>query len=82
LNLEEPHIIEGYTPYYIFGPNETYERVGDVPNVVFPCGTILEENGEIKIYYGAADTCIAMATAHVDEILESCKKIPREYKRP
>ncbi len=82
LNLEEPYVIEGYTPYYIFGPNELYERVGDVPNVVFPCGTVLEENRELKIYYGAADTCIALATADIDEILENCKKIPREYKKP
>jgi len=82
LNLEEPSIIEAYTPYYIFGPNEIYERIGDVPNVVFPCGIVLEENRELKIYYGAADTCIALATAHLDEILENCKKIPREYRRP
>ncbi|WP_461834585.1 glycoside hydrolase family 130 protein [Desulfothermus sp.] len=82
LDLDEPHKIIGYTPYYIFGPNEIYERVGDVPNVVFPCGTILEDDGELKIYYGAADTCIALATASIDELVESCIKTPREYKRP
>lgn len=82
LDLEEPHKIIGYTPYYIFGPSEMYERVGDVPNVVFPCGTILEDNGELKIYYGAADTCIALATANLAELVESCIKPPKEYRKP
>lgn len=82
LNLDEPHIIEGYTPFYIFGPTELYERVGDVPNVVFPCGVILENNNELKIYYGAADTCIALATANLDDILKVCQKVPREFKKP
>ena len=38
-------------------------------NVVFPCGTILEETGEVKIYYGAADTRVCLATAQLDDLL-------------
>ncbi|MBE9546658.1 MAG: glycoside hydrolase family 130 protein [Proteobacteria bacterium] len=73
LDLEKPYMIKGYAPHFIFGPEELYERIGDVPNVVFPCGAILEEDGTIKMYYGVADTAIAMATANVEEIIRLCQ---------
>ena len=48
---------------WIFGPQEAYEQRGDVDNVVFPCGyTIAPDGDTIHLYYGAADTSIAMAT--------------------
>ncbi|MDI6809063.1 MAG: glycosidase [Candidatus Eisenbacteria bacterium] len=56
---------------WIFGPEEPYERRGDVDNVVFPCGyTIAPDGDTIRLYYGAADTSIALATASVRAILE------------
>jgi predicted GH43/DUF377 family glycosyl hydrolase len=56
---------------WIFGPEEPYERQGDVANVVFPCGYILAPDGDtLKLYYGGADTCIALATASVRVLLE------------
>lgn len=72
LNLTDPSRISGYTEHFIFGPEELYERTGDVPNVVFPCGIILESDGTLKMYYGAADTCIAVAEAKLDDILKLC----------
>jgi predicted GH43/DUF377 family glycosyl hydrolase len=55
----------------VLGPSESYELVGDVPGVVFPCGLIhVPETDELRLYYGAADTCIAMATASLSEVLE------------
>jgi len=51
-------------------PREDYERIGDVFNVVFACGAIVEDNGEIKIYYGGADTCICVATVQFDDLME------------
>ncbi len=71
LDLENPAQVIGYTPNFIFGPEELYERVGDVPNVVFPCGVIVED-GHIKMYYGAADSAIALAQARLEDILELC----------
>ncbi len=72
LDLDEPHKIIGYTPHFIFGPEEWYERTGDVPNVVFPCGLIME--GEtLKMYYGAADTYIAVAEAELSNLISACK---------
>jgi predicted GH43/DUF377 family glycosyl hydrolase len=55
---------------WVFGPETNYERSGDVGNVVFPCGYILEPDGDtLRLYYGAADTCIAMATGSIREML-------------
>ena len=49
-----------------------YERVGDVGNVVFACGAIVEPDGEVKVYYGAADTSICVASCYMDELIASC----------
>lgn len=74
LELNKPEKVIGYTSHFIFGPETYYERTGDVPNVVFPCGAVVEEDGTMKMYYGAADTCIAMAETHIDEIMKLCIK--------
>jgi predicted GH43/DUF377 family glycosyl hydrolase len=56
---------------WIFGPQEAYEQRGDVDNVVFPCGDTIASDGDtINLYYGAADTSIAMATGSLRAILE------------
>jgi predicted GH43/DUF377 family glycosyl hydrolase len=54
-----------------FGPEEPYELQGDVGNVVFPCGYTLAPDGDtIRLYYGAADTSIALATGSVQALLD------------
>jgi predicted GH43/DUF377 family glycosyl hydrolase len=56
---------------WIFGPEEPYELHGDVGNVVFPCGyTILPDGDTIHLYYGAADTSIALATGRISSMLD------------
>ena len=56
---------------WIFGPEETYEREGDVDNVVFPCGYTLGSDGDtINLYYGGADTCVALATSSIQALLD------------
>ncbi|HOK47424.1 MAG TPA: glycosidase [Bryobacteraceae bacterium] len=55
---------------WVFGPEEPYERQGDVANVVFPCGyTIAPDGDTMYLYYGGADTCIALATASIRSLL-------------
>jgi predicted GH43/DUF377 family glycosyl hydrolase len=55
---------------WIFGPEAPYEREGDVANVTFPCGYTLGADGDtINLYYGAADTSIALASGSVRELL-------------
>jgi predicted GH43/DUF377 family glycosyl hydrolase len=54
----------------VLGPREPYERVGDVGNVVFPCGwTVLEDGDTVRLYYGAADTCVCVADASLRDLL-------------
>lgn len=56
---------------WIFGPSPSYEQLGDVPNVVFPCGvTVGPDRDSIRLYYGAADTCVALATGSVRDLLD------------
>jgi predicted GH43/DUF377 family glycosyl hydrolase len=56
---------------WIFGPEAPYERTGDVHDVVFPCGHTVSPDGDtVNIYYGAADSCIALAQASVRGLLQ------------
>ena len=60
--------------YYIMAPQEHYECVGDVPNVVFPCATLTDaDTGKIAIYYGCADTVTGLAFTTVDELVAFTK---------
>ena len=56
---------------WIFAPEAPYELAGDVGHVAFPCGYTLGLDGDtINLYYGAADTSIAMATGSIRQILD------------
>ncbi|MBU1261916.1 glycosidase [bacterium] len=77
LDLDDPGRVIRRSDEWIFSPREHYEREGDVEDVVFPCGWVLEETGRIKLYYGGADTCLALATGKLDDILEYLKKCPQ-----
>jgi predicted GH43/DUF377 family glycosyl hydrolase len=68
--LDEPDRCLARGDSWIFGPEAPYEREGDVCNVTFPCGYTLGADGDtIQLYYGAADTSIALATGRVSELL-------------
>ena len=72
VDLEEPTRVLGRAADWVFGPLAPYERQGDVPNTVFPCGLVYSpESGEVRLYYGAADTSICLATARVDDLLDA-----------
>lgn len=71
LDLEEPWKVIRRGDEWVFGPETVYERMGDVGNVVFSCGvTHIEEEDELRLYYGAADTCMAVATAKLSEVID------------
>jgi predicted GH43/DUF377 family glycosyl hydrolase len=71
LDLEDPAKVLRRCAEWVLGPRENYELVGDVPGVVFPCGLIHDaESDELRLYYGAADTCLGMATASLSEVLQ------------
>ena len=71
--MDDPSKVIRRSNEWVFGPYEHYERIGDVPDVTFPCGVIVKGD-ELIMYYGAADTTIAIATASVKEVLEFLKK--------
>lgn len=70
LDLEEPWKVIRRSHPYLLNPRETYECVGDVPNVTFPTAALCDApSGRIAVYYGCADTVTGMAFCQVDEIL-------------
>ncbi|GIU82761.1 MAG: glycosidase [Acidobacteria bacterium] len=74
LDLEDPRKVIARGDEWIFGPQEPYERTGDVGDVVFPCGVVCDEaSGKVFLYYGAADTSVALAIGDLQEILDWLK---------
>jgi predicted GH43/DUF377 family glycosyl hydrolase len=70
LDAEQPPRGLARSSEWVFGPDAPYERAGDVPEVVFPCGWLLEDDGDtLRLYYGAADTSICVATASLTALL-------------
>jgi predicted GH43/DUF377 family glycosyl hydrolase len=69
-DLETPERCIKRADEWVFGPEESYEIHGDVGYVVFPCGTTVDPDGDtLRVYYGGADSCVALATASIREIL-------------
>ncbi len=74
LDIDEPWKVLYRSDPYILSPKEVYERVGDVPNVTFPCAALCDApTGRIALYYGAADTVTALAFCQVDELIAFVK---------
>ncbi len=71
LDADRPQRLLARSSEWVFGPREPYEISGDVPAVVFPCGWLLEDDGDtLRLYYGAADTSICLATASLAALLD------------
>ena len=65
-DLDRPDVCLQRGDSWMFGPETPYERGGDVSDVVFPCGQTIGADGDtIHLYYGAADSCMAMATGSI-----------------
>ncbi|MFZ1290460.1 MAG: glycoside hydrolase family 130 protein [Melioribacteraceae bacterium] len=80
-DLDNPAKVISRGTQNILEPREIYELAGQVPNVVFPTGIIVEkydengfalENSEVKIYYGAADTSVCLATTTIGRLIKQC----------
>jgi len=77
--LDQPERCLARGDSWIFGPEAPYEREGDVGNVAFPCGYTLGGDGDaINLYYGAADTSVALARGSVRELLRWLEKHPSD----
>lgn len=72
LDLERPWQVLGRADQAILSPIASEDFQGNVSNVVFTCGAILEDGGELKVYYGAADQVICLASASLTDIIDLC----------
>jgi predicted GH43/DUF377 family glycosyl hydrolase len=69
LDREDPTRLISRSDEWAFAPEEDYEVLGDVDKVVFPCGWTVDGD-EVRLYYGGADKCIALATARISSMLD------------
>lgn len=69
LDAERPNRVLARSTEWMFGPDAPYERTGDVSQVVFSCGWLRVGGDELRVYYGAADTSIGVATGSVSALL-------------
>lgn len=72
LDLDEPWKVIRRGSAYLLSPQVSYEQVGDVQNVVFPCAALVDGD-RITIYYGAADTVTCLAHGRISEILDAIR---------
>jgi len=82
LDLERPERVIARSRYNILEPRELYELIGQVPNVVFPSGMIIEsddakdgapDEARVLLYYGAADTVVGLAESTIGELVAACR---------
>ncbi|MBS2100852.1 glycoside hydrolase family 130 protein [Carboxylicivirga linearis] len=71
-NLLDPSVIIAVGDEWILQPEEDYEITGYVHNVVFCCGAVLEDDGNLKIYWGGADTVMCLGTVNIDVLVNHC----------
>ncbi|HPA04194.1 MAG TPA: glycoside hydrolase family 130 protein [Candidatus Hydrogenedentes bacterium] len=79
LDPEQPWKVAGRTNVPVLSPRTLLERLGDVPNLVFSCGALIEPNNEVKLYYGAANSCICLGVTSVDDIVQTCSESRKEF---
>jgi predicted GH43/DUF377 family glycosyl hydrolase len=77
LDLDRPARVLHRSGDWLLAPTAPYERTGDAPNVVFPTGLIHDPaSDQLRLYYGSADTHIALATASYSEMLSYALSCP------
>ena len=72
LDRDDPTKVLCRSAVPILAPREDYERTGDIPNVVYSTGAIMEDDDTLKIYYSGADTCICVGTVGLGELMQFC----------
>ncbi|MBQ6897749.1 MAG: glycoside hydrolase family 130 protein [Clostridia bacterium] len=73
LDLDDPTKVIGMSKLPLIAPETYFEtEEGFRQQVIFPGGMILEDSGEVKIYYGASDTVECLATANIDDLIALC----------
>jgi len=71
-DLHDPSRVLGVADEWILQPEDPWEVVGYVHNVVFCCGAVTEDDGTIKLYWGGADTVMCAGTAVTEDLVDRC----------
>jgi len=74
LDLEDPSKVLARSEEAILEPLTQYELVGQTPSVVFTSGAVVEDDGEVKLYYGGADTVQCVGITSIERLLQACRK--------
>ncbi len=77
-DLEDPGRILAVGDEWILQPQDPWEVTGYVHNVVFTCGAVPEESGNVKIYWGGADTVMCVGEASIADLVDLCLTRGRE----
>ena len=76
-DIANPATVLGVADDWIVTPEDSWELTGYVHNVVFSCGAVAEDDGTLKIYWGAADTVMCVGTARIADLVQLCRDKPR-----
>jgi len=76
-DIANPATVLSVADDWILSPEDSWELTGYVHNVVFTCGAIAEDDGSLKIYWGAADTVMCVGTARIADLVQLCRDKPR-----
>jgi len=76
-DIASPATVLGVADEWILSPEDSWELTGYVHNVVFSCGAVAEDDGTLKIYWGAADTVMCVGTASIADLVQLCREKPR-----
>lgn len=72
LDLEDPSKVIARGEDAILWPEHSYEMTGRVGNVVFTCNALVDDDETVRIYYGAADTCVGLAEGKLTDLIDAC----------
>lgn len=75
--LDDPSKVIAEPSGLLIGPRGE-ERIGDVSNVVFTNGAIVNENNEVFIYYASSDTRMHVATTTLDKLVDYVFNTPKD----
>lgn len=78
LDMEDPTKVICRCNVPILSPRERYERIGDIPNIVYCTGALIDGD-DIHIFYGASDSCLCTGQTTLAEICETCMKSKEAY---
>jgi len=76
LDLDNPKKVIGRTRHPMLIPEEAYEKYGQIPNVIFPSGSMIQGD-DLWILYGAADTTCCLAKVKLNNLLKSMRPLKK-----